>query len=215
MRMLRRFVFLLLMLAAVQLNAEQIVLDQDDFKHIHFKRITPNQVSFNDDAIHFDVNKSASFLLLAFDDIRIIRRVSFQWQADGTLNKNSIEHEMSRKGDDAWLRVGLIIEGQPDHVPEPLLPRWMKQVRQTLKHQFNKMVYLIPDALHTPGDTWKSPFSSDVDMISVGSRVMDDGWKQASYEFTSPQNVVGLWIMADGDNTGSIFESRLRNLVVE
>jgi len=215
MRMLRRFVFLLLLLAAVQLNAEQIVLDQDNFIHIHFKRIKPNQVSFNDGAIHFDVNKSASFLLLAFDDIRSIRRVSFQWKADGSLNKNSIEQEKSRKGDDAWLRVGMIIEGKPDPVPEPLLPRWMKQVRQTLKYQFNKMVYLIPDALHKPGDTWKSPFSSEVDMISVGSRVMDDGWKQSSYDFTSPQKVVGLWIMADGDNTGSIFESRLRNLMVE
>jgi len=206
---------LALLLVTAQLNAEQIVLDKDNFEHIHFKRIKPNQVRFNDDAIHFDVNKSASFLLLAFDDIRSIRTVSFQWNADGMLNKNSIEQEKSRKGDDAWLRVGLIIQGQPDHVPEPLLPRWVKQVRQTLKHQSGKMVYLIPDALHTPGDTWKSPFSADVDMISVGSRNMNGGWKQVSYDFTNPQQVVGLWIMADGDNTGSIFESRLRNLVVE
>jgi hypothetical protein len=215
MRMPVKFVFLVLLLAAFQLNAEQIVLDQDNFNHIHFKRIKPNQVKFNDGTIHFDVNKSSSFLLLAFDDIRSIQRLSFQWTADGTLNKNSIEHEKSRKGDDAWLRVGLIIEGQPDYVPEPLLPRWMKQVRHTLKHQSNKMIYLIPDALHAPGEKWKSPFSSDIDMISVGSRRMNDGWKQVTFEFKNPQKVVGLWIMADGDNTGSIFESRLRNLVVE
>lgn len=213
--MLKPFVFLVLLLVAVQPRAEQIVLDQDNFDHIHFKRIKPNQVSFSDGVIHFEVNKSASFLLLAFDDIKSIHSVSFQWTANGMLNKNSIEHENTRKGDDAWLRVGLIIEGQPDYVPEPLLPRWMKQVRQTLKHQSGRMVYLIPDALHTQGDIWKSPFSSDIDMISVGSRDMGNGWKQASYEFTNPQHVVGLWIMADGDNTGSIFESRLRNLVVE
>ena len=208
-------ILLALLLVTAPLNAEQIVLDKDNFEHIHFKRIKPTQVIFHDDAIHFDVNKSASFLLLAFDDIRSIRAVSFQWSADGMLNKNSVEQEKSRKGDDAWLRVGLIIEGQPDHVPEPLLPRWVKQVRQTLKHRSDKMVYLIPDALHTPGDTWKSPFSSDIDMISVDSRDMDGGWKQAGYEFTNTQQVVGLWIMADGDNTGSIFESRLRNLMVE
>ena len=213
--MLKSSVFLVLLLVAVQPRAEQIVLDQDNFDHIHFKRIKPNQVSFSDGVIHFDVNKSASFLLLAFDDIKSIHSVSFLWTASGMLNKNSIEHENTRKGDDAWLRVGLIIEGQPEYVPEPLLPRWMKQVRQTLKHQSSRMVYLIPGALHTPGDTWKSPFSSDVDMISVSSRDMHDGWKQASYEFTNPQQAVGLWIMADGDNTGSIFESRLRNLVVE
>ena len=213
--MLKTSAYLVLLLAAVQLHAEQIALAQDKFIHIHFKRIKPNQVSFNDDLIHFDVNKSASFLLLAFDDTRSISRVSFQWTANGMLNKNSIEHESTRKGDDAWLRVGLIIAGQPDYIPGPLLPRWMKQVRQTLKHQSGKMIYLMPGALHTPGDTWKSPFSSDIELISVGSRDMDNGWKQTAYEFTIPQQVVGLWIMADGDNTNSIFESRLRNLVVE
>ena len=206
---------LALLLFTAQLNAEQIVLDKENFEPVHFKRIKPNQVEFKDGAIHFNVNKSASFLLLAFDDVRNIRAVSFQWNAEGMLDKNSIEQEKTRKGDDAWLRVGLIIKGQPDHVPEPLLPRWMKQVRQTLKYPSDRMVYLIPGAQHAPGDTWKSPFSSDIDMISVHSRDMDDAWKQASYEFTEPQQVVGLWIMADGDNTGSVFESRLRNLVVE
>ena len=213
MRMLTMFSLLLLL--SVQLNAEQIVLDKQNFEHIHFKRIKPNRVEFNRDAIHFDVNRSASFLLLAFNDVKNIRTVTFQWNAAGMLNKDSVEHEKTRKGDDAWLRVGLIIKGQPEHVPEPLLPRWMKQVRQTLKHQSSKMVYLIPDAMHTPGETWKSPFSSDVDMISVGSTNMDGVWKQTSYEFAMPQQAVGLWIMADGDNTGSIFQSQLRNLVIE
>ena len=213
--MLTKLSLLLLLLAACQLNAEQIVLDVHNFEHIHFKRIKPNRVEFNQDAIHFEVNRSASFLLLAFSDIKNIRTVSFQWNADGMLKKNSAEHEKTRKGDDAWLRVGLIIKGQPEHIPEPLLPRWMKQVRQTLKHQSSNMVYLIPDAKHSPGETWKSPFSSNVDMISVGSTSMDGAWKQASYEFAKPQQAVGLWIMADGDNTGSIFESRLKNLVIE
>jgi len=213
--MLTKLSLLPLLLAAVQLNAEQIVLDEQNFEHIHFKRIKPNRVEFNQDAIHFDVNRSASFLLLAFNDIKNIRTVSFQWNADGMLNKDSVEHEKTRKGDDAWLRVGLIIKGQPEHIPEPLLPRWMKQVRQTLKHQSSNMIYLIPDAMHTPGETWKSPFSSNVDMISVNSTIMGGVWKQASYEFAKPQQAVGLWIMADGDNTGSIFESWLRNLVIE
>lgn len=213
--MLTRFSLLPLLLVTVQLNAEQIVLDKHNFEHIHFKRIKPNRVKFNQDAIHFDVNKSASFLLLAFNDVKNIRTVSFQWHADGMLNKDSVEHEKTRKGDDAWLRVGLIIKGQPEHIPEPLLPRWMKQVRQTLKHQSGKMVYLIPGAMHTPGETWKSPFSTNVDMISVGSTNMDGVWKQAGYEFAMPQQAVGLWIMADGDNTDSIFESQLRNLRIE
>jgi len=213
--MLRNFSWLPLLLVTAQLNAEQIVLDKHYFEHIHFKRIRPNTVTFNNDTIHFEVTKSASFLLLAFDDVKSIHNVSFQWSANGTLNKNSIDHEITRKGDDAWLRVGLIIEGPQENIPEPLLPRWMKQVRKTLRYTSGSMIYLIPKAMHPPGETWKSPFSSKIDMVSVGGIHTDDGWYRVSHEFTRPVKTVGLWIMADGDNTGSIFNSRLRKLVIE
>ncbi len=213
--MLGKFLWLPLLLASVQLNADPIDLDKRNFEHIHFKRIQPNSVSFNNDVIDFEVNNSSSFLLLAFDDVRSIRTVSFQWKAKGMLNKDSVALEKTRKGDDAWLRVGLIIKGEPQHLPEPLLPRWMKQVRKTLNYPTNRMVYLIPDARHAAGETWQSPFSSDIDMISVASTVRSDNWNQVTHVFTDAQQTVGLWIMADGDNTRSIFNSQLRNLVIE
>jgi len=211
----RNYLCLLLLLLPSLSIAEQIVLDQSSFEHIHFRRIQPTLVRFETDVIHFNVNKSSSFLLLAFEDIKNVRKVSFQWKADGMLNKTSREQEKSRKGDDAWLRVGLIISGEPELVPEPLLPRWVKQVRHTLKHPSDRMIYLIPDARHAPGETWKSPFSSDIDMISVGSTGMADNWNQVTHEFADPQQTVGLWIMADGDNTRAIFNSQIRNLVIK
>ena len=213
--MLTKFSLLPLLLVSVQLNAEQIILDKHNFQHIHFKRIKPNIVTFSEDAIHFEVNKSASFLLFAFDEIKSFRSVSFEWKANGILNKNSVEHEKTRSGDDAWLRVGLIIEGQAEDIPEPLLPRWMKQVRKTLRYTSGRMIYLIPDARHAPGETWRSPFSSNVDMVSVGSSNTNDEWSNVTYEFTQPLQTIGLWIMADGDNTRSTFNSQLRNLIIE
>ena len=210
-----KFSWLPLLFAAGHLHADQINLDKTNFEHIHFKRIQPNRISFENDVIRFEVNKSASFLLLAFDDVRNIRRVSFQWKANGMLNKSSVSHEKTRSGDDAWLRVGLIIMGEPIDLPDLLLPRWMKQVRKTLRYSTDSMVYLIPDARHAVGESWKSPFSSDIDMISVGSTGMADNWNQATHEFANPQQTVGLWIMADGDNTRAIFNSQIRNLVIK
>ena len=131
------------------------------------------------------------------------------------MNKSSVEHEKSRKGDDAWLRVGLILEGEPGDVPEALLPRWMRQVRKTLRHPSNRMIYLLPGALHAPGTRWKSPFSDDVDMVSVSSSPAGNGWKQVEHEFPETQRTVGLWIMADGDNTNSVFSSQLRKLAID
>ena len=213
--MLRKLSYLLLLLQLPPSLAEQIVLHQNSIEHIHFRRIQPTVVSFEKGVVHFDVNKSASFLLLAFDEIKHVRTVSFQWKANGMLNKTSDEQKKTRKGDDAWLRLGLIISGQPGLVPGPLLPRWVQQVRQTLKHPSERMVYLIPGARNTPGETWKSPFSSNIDIISVESHHRPDGWKQVTHVFTEPQRTVGLWLMADGDNTDSIFNSQLRNLVIE
>lgn len=204
-----------LLLATPHPIAEQIFLHKNNFEHIHFRRIQPTLVTFNTDNIQFDVNKSSSFLLLAFEDIKTVQSVSFEWKASGMLNKNSAKQERTRSGDDAWLRVGLIISGQPDLVPEALLPRWVKQVRNTLNHPSDKMIYLIPDARHAPGETWRSPYNSDIEMISVDSHDLNNDWRQVSYEFTQPQQTVGLWIMADGDNTASIFSTQLRNLQIK
>ena len=214
--MLRRLSWIpLLLFFTVASTAEPITPGKYVFEHIHFKRIKPNIVSFDDDAIRFNVNKSASFLLLAFDDIKTVRRVSFAWQASGILNKHSIEQEKTRKGDDAWIRVGLIISGEPEWVPDALLPRWSRQVKKTLRHPSDRMLYLIPGAMHAPGASWKSPYSTHIDMVSVASSRMDDNWQRVDHEFSEPQRAVGLWIMADGDDTGSIFSSQLRNLAID
>jgi len=205
----------LLLLFSAQSNAENITPGQYAFEHIHFKRIKPNIVTFDQNVIRFDVNKSASFLLLAFDDIKPVHRVSFEWKADGMLNKDSVEQEKTRKGDAAWIRVGLMISGEPEPVPEALLPRWTRQVRQTLRHPSDRMLYLIPGARHAPGTTWKSPYSSNIDMISVASTDTDNNWQRVDHEFSETRQIAGLWIMADGDNTDSIFSSQLKNLVIE
>lgn len=191
------------------------MLEQERFEHVHFRRIQPTIVDFDQGTVAFEVNDSSSFLLLAFDSIRAVQKVSFEWQADGVLNKHSAAEERSRQGDDAWLRIGLIISGAPEPVPLALLPRWMKQVRKTLRFASDKMIYLIPDARHAPGEIWSSPFSSNIDMISVSGEPMQDDWERAAYTFNEAQPSVGLWIMADGDNTNSKFRSRLRNLQIE
>ena len=213
--MLKRLTCMVLLLLTPHTVAEELVLKKDFFQHIHFRRIQPTAVNFENGQIRFDVHKSSSFLLTAFDEIKSVRRVSFQWKADGMLNKSSASQEKTRKGDDAWLRVGLIISGEPDLVPEPLLPRWVIKVRDALKHPSDRMIYLIPDAQHAPGETWRSPFSSNINMISVRSLDGPDGWNQVTHVFSEPQQSVGLWLMADGDNTDSIFHSRLRRLVIE
>ena len=213
--MARLLAYLVSLLVMSGLPAAEVPLEPGNFEHIHFRRIQPTNITFNDDSIRIAVNDSSSFLLLPFDPIKTVRTVTFDWKVDGRLKKRSIEHEKSSKGDDAWIRVGLIVSGQPEYVPKAFLPRWVNLVRKTLKHPSDRMIYLVPDAKHPSGESWTSPFSTSIEMISVDSRNLDDDWKQAHHTFVQPLQVVGLWIMADGDNTNSAFNTELRRLIIE
>ena len=77
------------------------------------------------------------------------------------------------------------------------------------------MVFLLPGARNAPGKRWKNPFSKKVEMISIPSKDFESGWKNSEFQFESPQQTVGLMIMADGDNTESSFTSEIQNLMIE
>jgi len=198
----------------ISLFAEEIILDTKYTTHITFKRIKPNTFDFKEDSLNIEVNNSASFLLLPFETTRKVNEISFQWKKQGSISIKNAQQEETRQGDDAYLRVGLAIEGKTLFA-NPLAPKWVKQVRKTLHHSSNKMVYIIPGSKHEDGQHWKSPYSKDVEIIAVGSRAEKDGWKVSTHKFENGQSVVGLWIMADGDNTQSSFTSMLKLLTLK
>ena len=195
------------------LFAEEITLDSKNTTHITFKRIKPNNFSFKEDFLTIQVNKSASFLLLPFENTKKVNEISFQWKKQGVININDGVREETRKGDDAYLRVVLIIEGG-NTLKNPLVPKWVKKVRKTLRYPSDKMICIVPGSRHKDGQHWKSPYSKDVEIIAVGSITKKDGWNFSEHKFENSQTVVGLWIMADGDNTQSTFTSKLKSLTL-
>ena len=197
-----------------ELKAGLIIFDQHNFRHIQFKRITPNTVNYTTERIIFQVNQTASFLVCPFDSIYSISHVSFQWKAAGQLKKLSVEHEASREGDDAWIRVGLILKSESEFV-DPIGPRWIRQTMETLKFPADNMIFLIPEAKHAPGEIWLNPYSRRVKMIALGSTGHPDGWRTSEYYFATPKKTVGILLMADGDNTKSAFTSEIKNLFIK
>lgn len=200
--------------APASLFAEVINLDNKNITHINFKRIKPNHFDIKDNVVTIRVNNSASFLLLSFKEVRKINTVSFEWKKRGVINIKDARQEETRRGDDAYLRIGLIIEGKASFI-NPLTPRWVKKVRETLHHSSNKIIYIVPGSMHKNGQHWQSPYSKNVEIIAAGSKAQADGWNISEHTFRNTQSVVGLWIMADGDNTRSTFTSRLKALTLE
>lgn len=192
---------------------DKINLEDKNVTHITFKRIAPNNIVIKQNALTIRVSNSASFILVPFENVKKVNKISFQWKKQGVINIKDAQHEETRQGDDAYLRVGLILEGKAE-LMNPLAPKWVKTVNETLRHPSDKMIYLTPGSLHQNGRRWKSPYSNDVEIIAVASKTSPDGWYLSEYTFESPQSVVGLWLMADGDNTQSSFTSMLKALTL-
>ncbi len=192
-----------------------INLHADEQRHIKFKRITPNTLSLSKTGLSIKVNESASFILLPFKKIRHTTGVNFDWRSQGELRIADARTEATREGDDARLRVGLILKGDSQPFFNPLAPEWVKIVNDSLYFPYKNLVYLIAGARHPPASRWINPYNEKVSMISIPSEPLDQGWLKATYRFEAPLAVIGLWIMADGDNTGSTFTTELKNLQLE
>lgn len=196
------------------IQPEIILLQADNFEHIQFKRIEASQYSFNDDVLRVDVDSSASFLMKAFDTVKEINKISFEWRSDGEPKVEDAGHEEKRKGDDAVLKIGLLLETEED--PFDLTFRaWLKRAQALLKFPSNKMIYLTANAKHVPGEQWRNPYNKRVTMVSVSSVDDKHGWMKVSHKFKRPVKVVAIWLMADGDNTDSSFTSYVKNIYLE
>lgn len=195
-------------------QAENVLLQADQFEHIQFKKITASRYSYQDQVLQIDVDNSASFLMLPFDEVKEIKKVSFEWRSEGRPKLVDARHEAQRNGDDAVFKLGLLLES--DDAPINLfLPSWMKRVEELLKFPSQNMINLVVDAKHAPGEQWPNPYNKRVSTIAIGSVNSGQGWLQASYQFDQPVDVVGLWLMADGDNTQSSFTTYIKDITIE
>jgi len=210
---LHRYILACALLFPLKSLAETIVFDEGDITHIKFKKIPPNKFEINNNLINIAVNNSSSFLLIPFKEIKLVKEVTFKWKKNGFLNIKNAKQEETRSGDDAYLRIGLMIEGK-NLLPNPLAPRWVKKVKEILNYSSNRAIYLSPNTMHNAGEYWKSPYSNKVDIIAVASVKITHGWKLSKHTFDSSQAVVGLWIMADGDNTQSTFTTTIKTLTL-
>lgn len=191
-----------------------IALTSGDFEHIQFSRKKSNIYQYQNGVLIIRVDDSASFLMQAFDKVKHVEAVSFEWQSQGQPAIESIEHEKQRSGDDAIFKLGLLIESNEVQT-DFFLPPWMRRVNDLLKFSSEEMFFMVAGAKHTAGQTWPGPYNRRITMIAMNNAALGLGWNKARYQFSEPVRVVAIWLMADGDNTHSTFVSRVRNIVIE
>jgi hypothetical protein len=185
------------------------------FEHVSFDGRTPTVYKADGETLVMDVKESSSFLLRPFDKVQPVKRVSFEWQSEGELSVASPAEERTKRGDDARLRVGLLLSGEAPLIPF-FAPSWIKAIRDAMHLPADRMLYLTVGAKSPPGSEWPSPYGGGMRIRVLGSRPVDGGdWKAAEASFSPPLPVVGVWLMADGDDSRSRFRTLLRKLTLE
>lgn len=195
-------------------QAETFPLQAENFEHIQFRKIKANIHTYHNQQLKIAVDDSASLLMKPFDGVKQVNKVSFEWRSDGVPQVKSSQHELSRNGDDAVFKLGLLLKADDESL-NPFVPPWLKQVRKLLKFPSENMIYLVADARHAPGEQWDNPYNRRVTMIAADGATGSQGWQQSSYQFEQPLDVVAIWLMSDGDNTHSRFTSYIRNIKIE
>ena len=158
---------------------EAISLQADNFEHIQFKKIKPNNHAFENNVLKIDVNDSASLLMLPFDTVKKINKVSFEWRSEGLPLVNDTRHESSKAGDDAVVKIGLLLKADDTPFFNPFTPSWLKRVNELLPFPSENMVYLVANAKHLVGEEWLNPYNARVLMVSISSVKGLDDWLAA------------------------------------
>ena len=185
------------------------------YEHVIFPKLPPTEYQLDSGILRAKVDRSASFLFFPFGRALPVTTVEWEWKGASSANLTSAEHEESIEGDDAQLRIGLVLQGhEPSAIPW-FLPAWIKQVRASLRPQTtSEMLFLISGGQHIDGQTWSSPHSASITHMAVQGVPGPDEWTRSSVTLTPTKIIVGVWIMADGDDTRARFETQLRNLVL-
>ncbi len=193
-----------------------ISLTTGDFEHIRFRTKIPTLYSYheNDNGLIIEVDNSASFLMQAFAEVKQVNQVSFEWKSSGMPAIKNADHEAQRQGDDAVFKLGLLIE-TPGAISDVLLLSWMRRVDSLLKFSSDEMFFLVAGAKHVAGQRWVGPYNNRVTMIAMNNGAGEQGWFQASYQFSEPVKVVAIWLMADGDDTSSSFTAHIKNIKID
>lgn len=106
------FIILFYILAQTQApaQAEKVSYDQNLWKQVSYRKLTPNQVEYKADAMLVSVDSSASPIVYKLPQGQSVKKIKYKIEVDG-LDLAAISSHKKLK-EDSCFRVGLVLEGK-------------------------------------------------------------------------------------------------------
>lgn len=203
-------IFILFVFSA---QAETISLESDKWKSVKYRKIEANHIEFSKDQIRIRVNKSASPLVSQLPKAMLVNGFSVQGQI---LGSKIIED--GKFDEDSVLRVGLVLDGTKtlSTVKRWLAADWVIELFELAKGAkgIDRIQFFNITNRKTLVGTSRVNPSSDLISENIHSYINNEEKFDFTVKLDSPFKVLALWISADGDNSKSIFETRLNQITV-
>ena len=207
------------LLLSVILTASTLpVTNEKAWESLSFPEVPANKVVFTTDELQIEVRRSASVLLHFFETTQSVKKLRITGKVEGSLKGVSVEKAESPA--DSLLRVGLIEPGQRKMNPLQRIaaPQWLEDLEtRVLEHARGiasiRCYHLLPDR-RSIGPMRDHPMTS---LLREKNHAAPDaeGNFELLIERDAPIPMIGLWLLADGDDTDSEFVVTIQSIEVK
>lgn len=195
--------------------ATTLLSTPEGWESARFDGVAPNQIDFGRGGMTISVESSASPVFHLYSSPQQVSSLSVSGRVEGTLDFEAADDWP----DDALLRVGIVVAA-----PEPArrlsllaAPGWVRELNKRLR-AMDRGVETIRTFHVMPKEEWvgRTRINPNVDVFqeTVATAPGGDG-RFAIEESFAPVEVLGIWVLADGDDTDSSFEVTIDRIEVE
>jgi len=187
-----------------------------DWHSLSFRSIPPIQTKVQKDQITLKVDASAGGLVRRLPAATRVKRFVITGSVTGQLKVD--EKGLWEKGnEDAYLRVGLIAEGGRSltRLERLVAPAWICTLDDVLNAD-GRAPSAIRNHLMVPHAAWIGKHRANPNMKQLVDHIVAtpgaDGRFTMRVDPPETLELVGLWLMADGDDSGSTFTVTLDSI---
>lgn len=186
---------------------------------VEFDDVPANRVSYEQGAMTIAVSKSVSPLVSVFPAPVKMKEITVRGFIDGTLDLEADDF-WTKNHDDALLRLGLIEPGEKklSMIQRLAAPAWIKALEKMFNGKMEGLgkirCFLLMPNSSLIGKSRVNPIA-DIFIEQIHAAPNADGSFVLKVSFPdAPLSVAGLWLVADGDDTGSTFNVTITEISI-
>ncbi len=200
--------------------AEDVPVDGDGaWEALSFRGIPASTVSHADGALHIAVDRSASPVVYAFDEPRQVRGVTLRARWQGALSLPPGATQGERGADDFVLKLGLIEAGERrlNWFQRRVAAPWVRRLFELAPSDSGLDRVRFLSTTQQPALLGSSRVHPLDDLLYEERVTLLEAPGEFTIErrFETPVELLGLWLSADGDDTGSTFDVYVERITLD